>query len=450
MDKRKPRKGVRRFTVTYVLLALFVAALVVLIFAAPVVHKSGSFAPREETRAVLQDAKQERARHAAAVEQARKALPPGTTLPYGWNYRPLLKSFRGGQFDPLMNLVSSLVNDIGGISDASKVQIRAALADSHKVPADNPFYFPFSAEDLSSPELLLRLSRFLRQSKPLREFEEALKLGLLEDISTAYRNPLESELVDVAVLFAGRAVCEVAEGDTSRALDTLLAGYGIADLLADWTHIYGPCNRYYADRMLDKALWRLVDAAPVSGPDRERLLAALDARVPVDRLKKTLLTHAANLEIGEESDHRGYPDSIGLAFAFTGRGAMEAANGLVALLGTPPYQAREQLAVLSEHRIAGYWVNRFLDSAVEAYKMNARESLMGDIALLAFALKDWQQERGAYPPSLEALAPFPLEEIPREPLTGDPIAYETNGTSFRLTGSNDGTMWPEPYWTSNR
>lgn len=277
-----------------------------------------------------------------------------------------------------------------------------------------------------------------------------MKLGLLEDISTAYRNPLESELVDVSVLFAGRAVCELAEEDAPQALETLLAGYGIADLLADWPHIYGPCNRYYADRMLDKALWRLVDAGPVNAADRERILTALDARVPTDRFRKTLLTHAANLEIGEESDHRGYPDSVDLAFAFTGRGAMAAANGLVALLGTPPYQARQQLTALSEHRIAGYWANRFVDSAVEAYKMNARESLMGDIALLAFALKDWRQEHGSYPPTLGDLQPLPLEEIPHEPLTGDPIAYETDGTSFRLTGSNDGTMWPEPYWISSR
>ena len=160
MSKRRPRKGIRRFTVTYMLLALFIAALVVLILAAPMVHKSGSFAPREETQAVLQEAKQERSRHSAAVEQARKALPPDTILPYGWDYRPVLKSFRGGQFDPLMNLVSSLVNGMGGISEASKVQIRAALADAHKVPADNPFCFVFTAEDISSAELLPRLSRF--------------------------------------------------------------------------------------------------------------------------------------------------------------------------------------------------------------------------------------------------------------------------------------------------
>jgi|GEM_PF-2181606 len=450
MNTKRPRKGIRKFTVTYLLLALFVGVLVILIFAAPMAHKSGSFAPRKETETVLQAAKEEHARHTAAVEQARKALPPNATLPYGWDYRPTLKSFRGGQFDPLMNLVSSLVNDATGISEASKTKIREALADSRKVPADNPFCFLFSAEDLSGTELLPRLSRFLHQCKPLREFEEALKLGLLEDISTAYRNPLESELVDVSVLFAGRAVCELAEGDAPQALETLLAGYGIADLLADWPHIYGPCNRYYADRMLDKALWRLVDAGPVNAADRERILTALDARVPTDRFKKALLTHAANLEIGEESDHRGYPDSIDLAFAFTGRGAMAAANGLIALLGTPPYQVREQLTDLSEHRIAGYWVNRFVDSAIEAYKMNARESLMGDITLLAFALKDWQQAHGACPPSLEALQPFPLEEVPREPLTGDPIAYETSGTSFRLTGNNDGTMWPEPYWISSR
>lgn len=447
---KKTKGRIRRFTVTYTLLAFFVLALAVLILAARIAPKSEVFLPREETREILQDAEQLRAARMASAEQARKELPPTGAVKAGWDYRPLLKALQGGGPDPLISLVNSVVQDAGVLSEASKAAVRKALENSRSLPADNPFRFSFTSEDLSGEELVPRLSRFLRQSRALLELEDALKSGLLEDISTAYRNPLESCLVKVAVLFAGRSACELADGDAPRALETLLTGYDMADLLADWAHIYGPGNRYYADRVLDKVLWRLADAGPVSPGDRERILQALDARKATDRLAKTLRTHAANLEIGEESDHRGYPDSVDLAFAFTGRGALDAADRLVALIDIPPYRAREPLASIGEHKIAGYWVNRFLDSAVEAYKMHARESVTGDMTRLALALKDWQREHGVYPASLEELQPFPLPALPVEPLTGDPIRYQTDGSSFQLTGANDGTLWEEPYWISSQ
>lgn len=450
MDTEESRKGVRRRTVACIAFALFIAASTVLAFAAYQVSRMRNIDLFEELQVILQDAEQERDRLTAAVEHARKALPPDTTLPYGWEYQTVLKFIQGRQFDPLMCLVTSLVFDTAGTSEASRALIREALDKAKTVPTDNPFCFPFSARDLSNPELLQRLSSFLLESKPLCELEEALELGLLEDVSNAYHNPLASGLGNVAVLFAGRAVCELEKGNTSRALETLLAGYGFANLLANWTHVFGPCARYYADRVLDRALWRLVDAGPVSRDDRKRILTALETRKAVERLVRTLRTHAAYLEFDEVSNRLGYPRPVDPAFSFTGRGALKAADHLIDLLGTPPYQARVHLDDVGGYRIKGYWGIGFVANAVEAYKMHAHKSLMADMALLAFTLKDWQQEHGTYPASLEELQPFPLAEIPREPLTGNPIAYETDGTFFRLTGENDGTMWPEPYWISSR
>lgn len=447
---KKRLKSARKFTTAYALLAGFILALVILIVLARAGTQTSVFISHEATRAILQDAEQLRAERTVAAEQARKALPPNGVLKAGWDYRPILKALEGGGPDPLICLVTSLVHDTAGLSEASKAETRKALEDSRDLPADNPFRFHFTPEDLFSEELVPRLCRFLGQSQALREMEEALKAGLLEDISTAYHDPLESCLVKVVVLFAGRSSCELADGDAPRALETLLAGYDLADLLADWTHVYGFGNRYYADRVLDKVLWRLVDTGSVRAEDRERILAALDARKSTDRFANALKTHAANLEIGEESDRRGYPDSVDLVFAVTGRGALEAANRLVALLDTPPYRVREQLASIGEHKIAGYWVNRFVDSAVQAYKMHARESLTGDMTRIAFALKDWQQAHGVYPASLEELQPFPLTAMPVEPLTGDPIRYQTDGGSFQLIGANDGMLWEEPYWVSAR
>jgi hypothetical protein len=349
-----------------------------------------------------------------------------------------------------MNLASSCVNEPEGVSADSAERIRDALERKRHARPDNAFYFSFSWEPAPCHNLRDLLCEFLRNSRPLQEIEAAQKLGLLQDIADAYRNPLESNLVNIAVLFAARASCELAGGDAPRALETLLAGYAIAERLADWPHAYGPSNRYYADRMLDRVLWLVCDAGPITVADQQRVLNALDGRTPVNRLTKTLLVHAANLEIGEESDHRGYPKPVDVAFAFTGRGALSSARQLVPLLTTPPWQARELMEDIGKHRAAGYWVNRFVDNAIQDYKMHAREAMMGDMARLAFALKQWRQEHDTYPASLQELQPFPLPEPPREPLTGDPIQYESGGASFRLTGPSDDTLWVEQYWIATR
>jgi hypothetical protein len=430
-----------------VLLVLFVLALVVLIVVARSLPKSGD---DDEIQAILQGAQQDRARRAAAVEQARRDLPANATIGTDWDYRPILKAFEGDQLDPLMFLVSSYVNDADGISESNAETIREALTHSHTVSAGNPFYFPFTLERTPGEELLARLCEFVRQSKPLQEIEAAQALGVLQGVVDTYRSPLESHLVNIAVLLASRAACELADGDAPRALETLLAGYAIAALLADWPHYYGPSCRYYADRVLDRVLWRFVDNGPVSAADQQRILQTLDARKPVDCLAKNLLIHAAKLEIGEESDYRGYPKPMAVAFAFTGRGALASARQLAPLLTTPPYQVRGELTTLGEHRVAGYWMNRFVDNAIRGYRMHTREAMMSDMARLAFALKEWRRQHGAYPTSLDALRPFPLADLPREPLTGDPIKYESGGDSFQLAGSSDATFWVEQYWVARR
>lgn len=429
-----------------VLPALFVVALATLIVLARSLPKPGD----GEFRSILQGAREDRAKRARAVEQALKDLPRDAAIGADWNYRSILKDFDGGRLDTLMCLVGNYVNGTDGISADGEEAIRAALAEGRIVPDGSPFYFPFTLEDAASGKLRARLGRFLRQCKPLKEFEAAQALGMLQGIADTYHSPLESNLVKITVLLACRASFELADGDAPSALETLLSGYAIAGLFGDWPHCQTPGNRYYADRTLDRVLWRFVDTGPVSAADQERILQTLDARKPVDSLAKNLLIYAARLETGEETDSLGNTEVTRMASALTGRGALASVRQLVSLLAAPPCKVREQLEDIGRHRAAGYKVNQFMDCAIRGYRLHAREAMMGDMARLAFALKEWHRQHGAYPDSLDALQPFPVAGSPMEPLTGDPIRYGSDKDSFRLEGSAADTFWEEQYWVARR
>ncbi len=201
----------------------FLVALATLILLARSLPKSGY----GEFRSILHGAQEDRERRARAVEQARSDLPQGAVIGPEWNYRSILKDFDGGRLDALMCLVGNYVNGTDGISADGKEAIRATLAEGRMVPDGSPFYFSFTLEEAASGELRARLVRFLRQSKPLKEFEAAQALDMLQDIPDTYHSPLESNLVKITVLLACRASFEFAYVYASPALETLFSGYAM-------------------------------------------------------------------------------------------------------------------------------------------------------------------------------------------------------------------------------
>ena len=442
------RKRSRTRSVLYALPALFVMGLVILIVAAYLLPKPDAGA---EVQAIMKEVRDDKAKHAAAAAAARKAMPADAPIPATWDFRPILDALKGDELDPLMMLVRSCLIEGDSLSDATVAQICKVLARQGAMSAGNPFYFSFTQASVGSTELKARLSDFLRQSKPLREVEAGYKLGLMQDVANAYRVTLDSNLLGMGTLFAGRALCELEAGDAPAALETALTAYGIAELFEDWPHQYAAANRYVTDQQIHRVLWRFIDAGSITPADQQRVLQALDRLKPVDRLRQALLFQGASNEIGEEADYRGYPKVVSFAFAFAGRGAFGDAKQLVSLLGTPPYQAGRQLEALDKHKTVGYRVNSFVDKAILAYRTHWRESMMGDVARLVFALKQWRQEHGAYPPSLQELQPFPLADFPKDPLTGEPVTYQPEGTTFTLTGgSGTGPFWGETYWRASK
>ncbi len=430
---------------TRLLLGLFLLVLVAVIAVAKALPR-----PQDngEITGILEGAAADRLARAEAVARARAVVPEDAAVSSDWDYRPLLAEFRGGRLEALLALASSYTEEPSHIPPYHIPRIRQALGKHGPASPPGPFHFPFDLDGTPQPETLARLGDFLRRSQPLTEVKAAVELGLFQDIVDVYRNPLEADVVSMVVLLAGRAMGELLAGEAATAADTLLAGYQLTWLCGDWPHYYGHSHWYFGNKVLDRVLWRVVDAAPPDDALRKRLLDAMDARKPVDRLGRALLIQAANTEIGEESEHRGYPQPVNLGFAFAGREAMARMKQFVPLLAQPPWRTRGEAAAIGAHVVGGYWINRLLDGAVQAYKLHSREAVMGDIIRLAFALKAWRDAHGAYPASLGELQPPPLAEMPTEPLTGEPLQYEATPATFVIRGPADNTVWPEMYWVA--
>ncbi|MCA9243036.1 MAG: hypothetical protein KDA32_03705 [Phycisphaerales bacterium] len=67
------------------------------------------------------------------------------------------------------------------------------------------------------------------------------------------------------------------------------------------------------------------------------------------------------------------------------------------------------------------------------------------IAVIALGLAAYHADRGAYPASLDDLAPEYLDEVPLEPETAQPYAYSVTGEGYSLTCSGN-TRWPSAGW----
>ncbi len=444
---RTRRKAPRSLALTWAVLGGLLLLSVLLICLANFVPRPANAA---DVKAALDEAARDRAARDAALNEARKAVPKDAPVPADWDFSKVLEALDGKSGQALSRLVSSYVDNCDDIPDKTMEQLRDLLEDHGHGNPGNPFYFPLDLRRQSKPEVLASLRVFLNNVKALREVEAGLNLGLCQGVVNAYGSPRWTNIVNLCVLFAGRAVCEAQAGEQDKALDTCLVGLRITRLLGEWPHYHSYVERYFGDHMLDRALFRVVDAGPVSEQNQLRILEALDSRKPTEGLAKALRLRAAYLEAGLEGEARGYPGFSDYGFAFAGRGSMERAKQLDALLQKPPYMAQPELAQIGDRTLGGYWVNLLCENGIMSYKLHAREALMGDIARIVFALKAHARKQGAYPASLQELNPLPVPEIPREPLTGNPVIYQGGGNSFTINSPPAQDVWGETYWVARK
>ena len=80
--------------------------------------------------------------------------------------------------------------------------------------------------------------------------------------------------------------------------------------------------------------------------------------------------------------------------------------------------------------------NRLTQGLVKAYgrlsEAEARGKLFRSGSILVAALETYRHENGAYPKSLDALAPSVLGELPKDPFTGQPFRYALKSGSYSL------------------
>lgn len=447
MAIRTRRKAPGSLVLARTLLGGMLLVTVVLICLANFVPKPAEAA---DVKAALEETARDRAARDVALSEARKAVPKDAPIPPEWTFSALLDTLDGKGGHVLCHLANSYIDDPGDIPDYNMKRLRDLLEDEEGGRPGDPFHFSLNLNKQPKPEIMANLGTFLTNLKPLREVEAGLELGLCQGVVNAYPSPRYASIVSMCILFAGRAVCEARTGEQGRAIETCLVGYRIARLLGEWPHYHSYIERYFADHQLDRALFHVVDAGPVSEQDQARLLEILDSRKPTEGLAKALRLRAAYQEAGLEGESRGYPGFSDYGFAFAGRGSMERAKQLAALLDRPPYAVGPELDRIGDHTLGGYWVNLLCDNGIQSYKMHAREALMGDIARIAFALKDHAQKHGAEPASLQELNPFPLAEIPKEPLTGSPVVYQGGGSTFMISSPPAGDMWGEIYWIARK
>ncbi len=432
-------------------LARILVGGIALVFAALICV--ASFLPKPadsaEIKAALEEAANDQAARDTALKEARKAVSKDAAIPPEWDFTKVLEALDGKSGNVPAQLASNYIANCDDIPDTAMDCLRGLLEDDTRKPS-NPFYFPLDPAKQSKTEILTNLRTFLTGLKPLRDVEVGLELGLCQGAVDAYADPDYSNIVNLCILFAGRAACEAQAGDHIQAMKTCLAGYRLALLLGEWPHFHGYMNLYYADRQIDFALCRAIDAGPLNEQDQARLLETLDGRKSTKGLAKALRLHAAHLEVGLECTERGYPKTFEYGFAFTGRGSMERAKRLCALFNRPPYAVTQEIGQIGDHRAVGVWANRLCDNGILSYKMHGREALMGDIARIVFALKAHAHKQGAYPASLQELSPLPLTEIPIDPLTGSPIVYQGGGNGFSISAPPAQGIWAEMYWVARK
>lgn len=441
------RKAPRSLTLARALLGGMLLVSVVLICLANFMPKPADSA---DVKTALDEAARDRAARDIALKEARKAVPKDAPIPPDWEFSKILDALEGNAGRVVVELARSYADNPDDISDTALESLRNLLDDDGGVQPGNPFFFPLDLKRQPKQEILSGFRTFLTNLKALREVEAGLGLGLCLGVVNDYSDPFESNIGNLCVLFAGRALCEVQAGQPDRAMETCLAGYRIARLLEEWPHYYSYYARFFPDRSIDLALFRVVDAGPVNEQDQARLLETLDSRKRTDGLAKALRLGAAYLEAGLKGKRQGYPSISVYWYGFEGRGSMERAKRMLALLDRPPYAVKKELAQIEDHVPAGYWTNRLAENCVISYRLHAREALVGDIARIAFALKAHALKQGAYPASLQELNPPPVEEIPKDPLTGNPVVYQDGGNGFTLSSLSSGDSGGETYWIARK
>ncbi len=122
-----------------------------------------------------------------------------------------------------------------------------------------------------------------------------------------------------------------------------------------------------------------------------------------------------------------------------GYSRIESVRGWAGIFATPPWARRQELSTLGADLVLSLVAPR-LAKGEDLWTQAVMERRL---AVLALALAAYHCEKGAYPQSLDALAPDYLDDVPLDEFTGQPLRYVSNEHGYLLyslgpNGKDDG------------
>ncbi|MCX5757728.1 MAG: hypothetical protein NTU83_04335 [Candidatus Hydrogenedentes bacterium] len=430
MARKRRSSATRGIFLSFTLLAVVLMAIVALI----VYARWQTHSPERVKLAATMMEMQRRAVEAKnAVLKARESLPADSPLAPPWDCAKAVMAGNSVEIQILNTLASALLDNPDDLPQRMRDDLRSQLAPFRASKQLTPFMQSVDPETNTPEQVMANLRDYLCTSTDLAQIENGLACGLCADIPV-YGGPAP-QMDRKSLCLSARAVAEAQTGNLAKAVDTCLCAYRLAELTTQSRVLNGIVEKSATDMTTDRAVWRIADISPLSAPDQERLLAEIDKRRSTTGLAESYRFEAAHMESGEMWGRRS-DNPIDLFFRGRyGRGSMQAAERFVPILDQPPYKTKNQL---DEIRRAfdgrGGGNHPFVWTAVMAYTGHAEDANRAEAAHVGFALKAWKREHGAYPPSLDALDPKPLDTELLDPNTGKPAQYETTPEGgFRIS-----------------
>ncbi len=249
---------------------------------------------------------------------------------------------------------------------------------------------------------------------------------------------------ELARQLAFKASWEQARGNTEAALESIALGMHLANGLADEPLLISGLVRIAAGGIALNALEDLLAQSDTPPAIPARLQAELDA------------FREASIQLQFLDGERRYMSAVSAYRSnFISRLLVYTPNQIKLneyhlilrdAINEPDFQRRrailaplEAVVEREKARRGGLrWpfhviANMSLFPLLDSFEANDRLLAQAHLAEQVIALKQYKQENGAYPDSLEAIADRLGGELPQDPFSGEPFRYERDGDGFRLS-----------------
>lgn len=401
---------------------------------------------RQAIDTALQEKEARNSKQVAALEEARRTLPPDAGIPQDWslgewaqtrsvstfiNRRTWARAFllAPTPFPPTLfseKAFSELQEQVQNILNAS--------------PGD-AVYQHLDQRTHTPAEIFSALGDLVSAIEDIRTLESALEHGLVVPIPDSNSGQSLYTLNMAADLIAFRAWAEAARGQVDEAIVSLRHAFALTRIAATPS---SPTVRYiYCHAALRKVIDEAWKHVPMSEEQRARLMQSVDFS---DRDRLIAFLHSVPAELADQKPEalpgiEEFPTPLLRAAISYGyntycrlpqTGAADGAIAFAGLVDQRPIDALPKIKALA-HGLPRFatqtreWLGEVIAHDLYVWRCAAAP----DIVRFVCALKDYRNTHSAYPEDLAntggAMRP------PEDPATGLPMEYKSDGKTFSLT-----------------